>query len=143
MGAASSKPASSLNSSFKKGPASRPTPEGLEEGRPVYILVEKGSVIWNTWSEDLKPPQAVRDFIDRLLPECFRHWALRVGDDLWELGAQGDVIVLSEDRLWSQENQTRDFDEYFVGMTTETTTQIDRKGECRMRKRAHCYIADA
>jgi hypothetical protein len=97
--------------------------------------VEKWSVTWGLWSERLKPPQKVRDYIDSSLPEFFRHWALSVGDDLWELGTRGDVAELSEDRLRSEEeSQGREFDEYFVGMTTDTKTQIDRKGECRTRK---------
>lgn len=134
MGSTFSKPTSSINSAAKQGPTSR-TPPSDVEGRLIYILVEKGSVTWNAW--EIKPPQYICDWVDQYLPEFFRHWALRVGDDVWELGAQGDRAYVSEDLSWRSISQDRQFDEYFVGATYMTKTQIDREGECRTILQKH------
>jgi len=131
MGSVSSKPSSSssaVGSSSCRRRANNPDEHESTDlsGDPIYLLVRKKTVIEGEW------PEFLLDFVHTHGPDYFRHWAVRVGDSVWEIGVNGATkdsfngTSKLGSRLW--DHVERLYDQHWMGMTEATPGEIKAIG---------------
>lgn len=72
------------------------------------------------------------DFVNKNVPNCCRHWALRVGDSVWDLRVQEKPnrvtgVVTLQTNLWWAVEET--YDEFWMGATPASAQRIHKLGE--------------
>ena len=98
------------------------------DGTPIYILVSKKTVF-----NDDQWPAAVLELADKYLPNGFRHWAVRVGDAVWEIGTDELFGKLNGAkplmRMGRWTDVAGEYNQHFMGMTEATTREIHGFGK--------------